>query len=134
MGARRRWLRCAVTAVVSRELAGMCEATTRISQHIAPRRPVRIVVSTGLIQPKKPWPAVRPSGCRKRECDLDSDPVVDAFLIAPGEAGAVAGPETGLAGLQKPLVRQVSAWQLRNAVWAQKVTNLQAHSHCSTAT
>ena len=60
--------------VVSRDLAGACEATTHISQHIAPHRPVRIAVSTRLIQPKKrvmsrpkPWQAERPSGRTKRE-------------------------------------------------------------------
>ena len=31
--------------VVFRDLAGACDATTQISQHIAPHRPVRIVVS-----------------------------------------------------------------------------------------
>ena len=38
---------------VSRDLAGVCEATTQISQHIALHRPVRIVVSTRLTQPKQ---------------------------------------------------------------------------------
>ena len=38
------------------------------------------------------------------------------------QALSVAGqrPELGLAGLQKPLVRQVSTWQSRNAVLAQR--------------
>ena len=32
--------------VVSRDLASACEATTHLSHHIAPHRPVRILVST----------------------------------------------------------------------------------------
>ena len=93
MGARRRWLRGQLATVapshrvidffvVSRDLAGAREATTHISRHIAPHRPVRIVVSTLLTQPKRRvmsrpelWPAERPSGCWKREHDLEWDPV-----------------------------------------------------------
>ena len=68
--------------VVSRDLAGACEAVTHLSHHVALHRPVRIVVSTRLIQPKqramnrpKPWPAERPSGCRMREFHLGWDPL-----------------------------------------------------------
>ena len=109
--------------VVSRDLAGACEATTHISQHIAPHRPVKIFVSTRMIQLKKrvmsrpqPWPQVRPSGCRRAECDFDWDAVrqrvqaserpqegwatfidaveedfIDIFLIAPDVAEAYRG-------------------------------------------
>ena len=128
--------------VVSRDLAGVCEAITHVSQHIAPHRPVRIVVSTRLIQPKKrvmsrpkPWPAERPSGCRKREHDLDWDPVrrlvqaaagaqagctsfidaveeelVDAFLMALEEADAFRGRSQG----------QKLVWKACKSPWCDK--------------
>ena len=94
--------------VVSRDLAGVCEAITHVSQHIAPHRPVRIVVSTRLIQPKKrvmsrpkPWPAERPSGCRKREHDLDWDPV---RRLVQAAAGAQAGCTSFIDAVEEELV------------------------------
>ena len=71
-------------SVVSRDLAGACEGATQISEHNAPRRPVRTVDYTRLIHPKKrvmsrpkPWPAV-----------LDRDPLRQCVQEA---AGAQAG-------------------------------------------
>ena len=87
MGARRQWLHGGAAKVidffvVSRDIAGACEATTHLSHHVAPHRPVRIFVSARLIQPNKwamnrpkPWPAERPAGCIKREFDVDWNPV-----------------------------------------------------------
>ena len=180
MGARRRWLRGGAAArqghaVVSghrflRCLPRPCRCVFSNHANLSAHCTSQPVVSTPLIQPKKriisrptPWPVVRPSGCRKRESDLDWDPLrrrvqeaagaptgwtsfIDAMeeephRCVPDRAGCrwcvlwqVPRPETGLAGLERPLVRQVSAWQLRNAVLAHNVTNLQAHSHRSTAT
>ena len=125
MGARRRWLRGGAEARHRHAVASShrfvsssleTEATTQISEHIAPHRPVRIVVSTRLFQPRtlvktkpKPWPTVRPSGCKNLERHLDWDPVrqrgrgsagrmddvhaveeelIGAFLIAPDDADA----------------------------------------------
>ena len=83
----------------------------------------------------KPWPAERPSGCRKRERDLDWDPVrrrvqaaagaqagwtsfidaveeelVDAFLIAPEEADAFCGRSQG----------QKLVWKACKSPWCDK--------------
>ena len=83
----------------------------------------------------KPWPADRPSGCRKRERDLDWDPVrrrvqaaagaqagwtsfidaveeelVGAFLIAPDEAGAFCGRSQG----------QKLVWKACKSPWCDK--------------
>ena len=127
--------------VVSRDLAGAFEATTHNSQHTAPHRPVRILVSTRLTHAKqrvmnrpKRWPAERPSGCRKRELDLDWDLVrrrvqaalgaqagwtsfidaeeelVDAFLIALDEAGAFCGRSQG----------QELVWKACKSPWRDK--------------
>ena len=113
--------------VVSRDLAGACQATTHISPHIAPHRPVKLVVSAQLVQPfqsvmsrPRPWPVVRPSGCRRTQCGLDWDAVrcsvqeaerpqagwqafieaveeelIDAFLIADDVAGTYRGRAKG---------------------------------------
>ena len=85
------WQRVTDFFVVSRDLAGACQPTTHLSYHVAPHRPVRILVSAQLIQPKqrvmnrpKPWPADRSSGCRKRELDLDRDPVRPRVQAAVG--------------------------------------------------
>ena len=81
----------------------------------------------------KPWPPVRPSGCRRLECDFDwgkragrtsfidvaKEELVDAFFIAPGVAGALRGRSQGQ--------KLVSTWQSRNAVLSQKVTHLPTH-------
>ena len=127
--------------VLSRDLAGACEATTHLSHHITHHRPVRILVSTRLIQPRtrvinrpKPWPAT-PAGCRKRDVDMDWDPVrrrvqaavgaqagwtsfidaveeelVDAFLIVPDQArlSCVRSQD------------QTLAWKAINSPWCDK--------------
>ena len=123
------------------ETAGAREATTQISHRIAPHRPVRTVVSTRLIQPKKrvmsrpkPWPAERPRGCRKRELDLDGDPVRRRVQAAAGTQAEwtpfidaveeelvdtfLAGEEDAFRGRSKgqklvwEACKQVSAWKL----------------------
>ena len=121
--------------VGSRDLAGACEAAAHISQHIAPHRPVRIVVSTRLIQPMKRvmsrpnnWPADRPSGCRKRDpvrwrvqaaagaqaewtSFIDAvEELVDAFLIALDEAGAFCARSQG----------QKLVWKACKCPWCDK--------------
>ena len=90
MGERRRWL-CGGAAARHRHAVASghrfhrCLPETlqaRVKQpRKSPNRPVRIV-STRLTQPKKrvmsrlkPLPAVRPSGCRRREFNSDWDPV-----------------------------------------------------------
>ena len=128
--------------VVSRDLAGACEATTHISQHMAPHRPVKTVVSTRMIQPRKrvvsrpqPWPLVRPSGCRRAQCDMDWDSVrqcvqeaersqagwaafidaveeelIDAFLIPSDAAEAYRGRSQG----------QRLVWKACKSPWCDK--------------
>ena len=65
---------------VSRDFAGACEATTHLSLFIARHRPVIILVSTLLIQPRKrvmnrpkPWPAERPAGVAVATCSLGAE-------------------------------------------------------------
>ena len=64
--------------------------------------------------------------------DAVEEEVADAFLTAHDAAGSFRGRSQGQKSVWQ--VRQVSTWQSRNAVLAQKVTHSQAHSHCSTAT
>ena len=77
--------------VDSRDFAGVCEAGTEISKHIAPHRPDNIAIFTRLLQPKKlvmnrpkSCPLVRPIGCNRPGRDLDWDVVQLDFQEAVG--------------------------------------------------
>ena len=67
--------------VVSRDLASACEE---------PRKSLSTLHLTGPSEMLFPrGPAVRPSGCRKRECDLDWDPVRRCVQAAFGAQAGV---------------------------------------------
>ena len=69
----------------------------------------------------------------------EEEELVDAFLIACGAAGSFRcrsrGQKLVWQACKRPLVRQVSTCGSHEMQFlAEKVTHLQAHSHCTTAT
>ena len=119
--------------VVSRDVAGACDCVTQARQN----RCVHAAHSTHkrATSRSKRWPAVRPSGCRRRLVDLDRDPVrgrvqeasgaqpgvtsfIDlveeehaiAFLIASDPAGSFRGRSQS----------QKLVWQACKSLWCDK--------------
>ena len=129
--------------VVFRDLAGACEATSHISEHIAPHRTVNIVVSTRLFQQRKRVihrPRAAPSLAGRLQASTSGATLkkpswthanwtkfneavekefTGTFLLALGDEEAFSGRSQGQKWVWKackrPFLRQFSAWQSRNA-------------------